>query len=126
AEDALSIAGLVVTIYYGYRILTGLRGLVDIYAVKLSSLLGITESSAKGLAMNALYLSIVVLALIYVPQLLREAPTLGSYISTAAALTLLLLALLLFYNLVKELRRTFKGFITLLASRAASVIEREG
>lgn len=125
-EDMFSIAALIVTIYYGYRILVGLRGIVDICAVKLSSLLGITESSAKGIAVNALYFLVVVLALLYVPPLLREAPTLGGYVSTAAALILLALALLLFYNLVKELRRTFKGFITLLASRAASVIEREG
>ncbi|MEM0223503.1 MAG: NTP transferase domain-containing protein [Thermofilum sp.] len=126
AEDVVSIARLVVIIYYGYRILAGLRRIVDIYAVKLSSLLGITESSARGLAMNVLYLSVVVLALLYVPQLLREAPTLGGYVSTAAALILLLLAFLLFYNLVKKLRGTFKGFVTLLARRAASVIEREG
>lgn len=125
-DDLFSVCWLVLVIYYGYRILVGVRGLVDVLSAKLSSLLRITESSARGIATSVLYLSISVLALLYVPPVLRSAPSIGAPLSTAAALMLLALVLLLLYGFVKELRRTFKGLIRLLASRVASVVEHGG
>lgn len=126
SDAVISCCWLVAIIYYGYRILAGVRGVVDALSLKLASLLRITESSARSISMNALYLAVSVLVSIFVPPALRGLPAVGELLSAAISVVMLALSMLLLYTLIKELRRTLKGFVRLLVARVAAVVEGGG
>jgi choline kinase len=124
--DVVPLLALVVTVYYGYRVLIGAKILVDALAVKVVRALGVTESVARHIGLDALYLLAAWLALAFVPKALQPLPVFGSVLSRAAALALLAIVVVLLYDLVKVVYATFEdAFKRALKSVTEAVGEGE-
>jgi len=124
--DVVPPLALVLTVYYGYRVLIGAKVLVDALAVKVVRALGVTESVARHIGLDALYLLAAWLALAFVPKALQPVPVFGSVLSRAAALALLAVVVVLLYDLVKVVYATFEdAFKRTLKSVAEAVGEGE-
>jgi choline kinase len=124
--DVVPLLALVLTVYYGYRVLIGAKILVDALAVKVVRALGVTESVARHIGLDVLYLLAAWLALAFVPKALQPVPVFGSILSRAAALTLLAVVVVLLYDFVKVVYTTFEdAFKRALKSVAEAVGEGE-
>jgi len=106
--DVVPPLALIFTVYYGYRVLIGAKILVDALASRVVRALGITESVARHIGLDALYLAATWLALAFVPGALRPLPVVGEALSRAVALALLVVMILLLYDLAKVVYATFE------------------
>ena len=122
AGDALSVLALLLVIYYGYRVLQGLVALVDAASVRLAEAFKVTESVAKHIGLDALYVTVLALALVFLPSSLRTLPGLGELLSRVVALMLVALLVFFLYDLAKVTYRTFEDALHALLDRVVRAV----
>lgn len=124
--DVLSMLALLLVIYYGYRVLQGLVALVDAVSARLAEALKVTESVAKHIGFDILYVAVLALALTFLPSSLRTLPEPGGLLSRAVALMLVALLVFFLYDLAKVVYRTFEDALHSLLDKVVKVVsERE-
>ena len=96
--------------------------LVDAASTRLAGAFGVTESVAKHIGLDALYVAALTLALTTVPPLLRTLPGLGEAASRGAAITIVALLPLFVYDLAKVVHRTFESAFHALLDRIVSAV----
>lgn len=124
--DVTPPLALIFTVYYGYRVLLGAKILVDALAAKVVKALGVTESVAKHIGLDALYLAAAWPALALVPGSLRPVPVVGEVLSRVVALTLLAAVVILLYDLAKVAYRTFEDAFKHLLERISEAVSESG
>lgn len=122
AGDALSVLALILVIYYGYRVLQGLAALVDAASARLAEAFKVTESVAKHIGLDALYVVVLATALAFLPPSLRALPGLGELLSRAVALMLIALLVFFLYDLAKVVYRTFEDALHSLLDRVVRAV----
>ena len=124
--DVVPPLALIFTVYYGYRVLIGAKILVDALASKVVRALGITESVARHIGLDALYLVAAWLALAFVPGALRPLPVVGEALSRVIALTLLVVVIILLYDLAKVVYTTFEDAFKRVLRKVAEAVSEGG
>jgi hypothetical protein len=124
-STAVSAITLLAIVYYGYYVLDGVRVLVDALAVKMTSVFGITESVAKHIGLDLLYLGVTLLALLYVPSLLRTLPAVGQMLELIVSLILLIFLVFFMYDLSRVIYKAFGEFFSEIIKRIEGALEHE-
>ena len=108
SDHILTALNLIVIIYFGYRIMLPLKTIIDIIAKRLVGAVGVTETTLKHLLVDCFYIVLAALLWMYLP------PQLNAYVSEwasrLAALIIFAFFLLILYDLVKLVYRTFGDF----------------
>jgi 1L-myo-inositol 1-phosphate cytidylyltransferase/CDP-L-myo-inositol myo-inositolphosphotransferase len=124
-STAVSAITLLAIVYYGYYVLDGARVLVDALAVKMTSVLGITESVAEHIGLDILYLGVTLIALLYVPSLLRTIPKVGQLLELITSLVLLFFLLFFLYDLSRIIYKAFGEVFSEIIKRIEGALEYE-
>jgi len=121
SNHLLSTLNLIVTIYFGYRILLALKAIIDIVTKRLVVIVGVTETTIKHILVDSFYIVLAVVLWIYLPLQLGAVSYFGESLSRLAALIIFVFFLLIFYDLAKLLYKTFgdfyKGIVEKVAER---------
>jgi len=125
-SDVAPLLALMFTVYYGYKVLIGAKVLVDALAARVVRALGITESVAKHIGLDALYLVAAWLALTFMPGALQPIPVLGEVLSRAVALALLVVVVILLYDLAKVVYATFEDAFKRFLKGVAEAVGESG
>lgn len=110
SDHLLSTLNLIIIIYFGYRILLALRAMIDVMTRRLVDVVGVTETTLRQVSVDSLYIVLAIALWVYLPSQLKPIPYLGDYLSRLVALIIFVFFLLIFYDLVKLLYKTFGDF----------------
>ena len=124
--DVVPPLALILTVYYGYRVLIGAKILVDALTSRIVRALGITESVARHIGLDALYLAAAWLALAFVPSALQPLPVIGEVLSRVVALALLVVVIILLYDLAKVVYATFEDAFKRVLRKVAEAVSEGG
>jgi len=110
SDHLLSALTLIITIYFGYRIMLALKTIIDIITKRLVVVVGVTEPTLKHILVDSLYIVSAAVLWGYLPPQLTPFPYIGEYLSRLATLVIFVFLLLILYDLAKLLYRTFGDF----------------
>jgi choline kinase/phosphatidylglycerophosphate synthase len=119
SNHLLSAANLIAIIYFGYRILLALKGIIDATAKHLVGAVGVTETTLNHILIDCLFMVLAALLWAYLPPQLSSVPYWGEWASKLTALIILVFFLLILYDLAKILYRTFGDFYKELVEKIA-------
>lgn len=124
SNHLLSTLNLIVTIYFGYRILLALKAIIDIVTKRLVVIVGVTETTIKHILVDSFYIVLAVVLWIYLPPQLGAVSYFGEYLSRLAALMIFVFFLLIFYDLAKLLYKTFGDFYKEIVEKVAERLHK--
>lgn len=105
---APAVCGLI-TIYYGYRVLQSLKFFLEIASEVLAEKLWITGSACRALALNTLYVVVLILVWHAIAPIAASAPEQLKPAFFATSLAILAMVLILGYRLFTTARRSLAG-----------------
>lgn len=108
SDHLLSALSLIVFIYFGYRILMALKFLIDVATKRLVFVIKVSEFTLRHVLADLLYIVIAIILWIYVPPQLRNIPYIGEPVSRIGALAIFVFFILILYDTVKLLYKTFE------------------
>ncbi|MGC9107635.1 MAG: NTP transferase domain-containing protein [Infirmifilum sp.] len=123
-DDLLSASALLFVIYYGYKVLIGLKALVDVASTYFADMFGVTESVAEHLGLDALYIAATILALLIAPSSLRAIPWIGEPLARLVSVVLILLLLFLIYDFARVTYQTFEKTLRDFLERIVRAVSR--
>jgi phosphatidylglycerophosphate synthase/choline kinase len=119
SDHLLYATNLIAIIYFGYRILLALKGIIDLTAKRLVGTVGVTETTLNHMLIDFLFMIVAAALWAYLPPQLSFVPYWGEWASRLTALTILVFFLLILYDLAKILYRTFGDFYKEIVEKIA-------
>ncbi|MEM4169065.1 MAG: hypothetical protein QXY99_03155, partial [Thermoproteota archaeon] len=125
SDHLMSASLLIISIYFGYRILMSLKFLIDIVTKRLVIVLRVSEFTLRHMLVDLLYILLAVILWIYLPPQLRLVPYIGENLARLGALAIFVFFILIFYDVAKLLYKTFGDLYRKIIERLTEKI-REG
>ncbi|MEM3025883.1 MAG: hypothetical protein QXP19_00005, partial [Thermoproteota archaeon] len=125
SDHLMSASLLIISIYFGYRILMSLKFLIDIVTKRLVIALQVSEFTLRHMLVDLLYILLAVILWIYLPPQLRLVPYIGENLARLGALAIFVFFILIFYDVAKLLYKTFGDLYRKIIERLTEKI-REG
>ncbi|MEM3661029.1 MAG: hypothetical protein QXU11_11680 [Thermoproteota archaeon] len=125
SDHLMSASLLIISIYFGYRVLMSLKFLIDIVTKRLVIVLRVSEFTLRHMLVDLLYILLAVILWIYLPPQLRLVPYIGENLARLGALAIFVFFILIFYDVAKLLYKTFGDLYRKIIERLTEKI-REG
>lgn len=107
SDHLMSALFLIVSIYFGYRILMSLKFLIDMITKRLVAILRVSEFTLRHMLVDLLYILLAVILWIYLPPQFRLVPYIGENLARLGALAIFVFFILILYDVAKLLYKTF-------------------
>lgn len=122
-ELLLTLLDFIIIIYFSYRVLMPAKRLFDIASERFAERVSVTKSTVGRMASDAFYILLSSIMWIYLPNIVR--PVLGDWASRLIYLGLAAIPILVVYDLLKVIYRTFEDIYAKIVERLAERIRGE-
>ncbi|MBO3754585.1 MAG: NTP transferase domain-containing protein [Candidatus Brockarchaeota archaeon] len=123
SDHLMSALLLIISIYFGYRILMSLKFLIDMVTKRLVMLLRVSEFTLRHMLVDLLYILLAVTLWIYLPPQLRLVPYIGENLARLGALAIFVFFILIFYDVARLLYKTFGNLYRKIIERLTEKIQ---
>ncbi len=125
SDHLMSALTLILSVYFGYRILMSLKFLIDMVTKRLVAILRVSEFTLKHILVDLLYILLAAILWVYLPPQLKQVPYIGENLARLGALAIFVFFILILYDTVKLLYKTFGDLYRKIIERLTEKI-REG
>jgi len=125
SDYLMSALTLILSVYFGYRILMSLKFLIDMVTKRLVAILRVSEFTLKHILVDLLYILLAAILWVYLPPQLKQVPYIGENLARLGALAIFIFFILILYDTVKLLYKTFGDLYRKIIERLTEKI-REG
>jgi len=102
----LTLLDFIIIIYFGYKILNPLKGIMDLISELIVERAGITRTVFWRIITDLFYVILLAILWIYLPSLAR--PLLGDWAYRILSIAIIIFLIIFLYDLIKLIYRTFE------------------